>query len=130
MGRQTNIKLRGTVENIIFYQWKGIHCIRTKPAHVKRVPVAIKNSGIFGMSVKSSAVLRRLLKSLLPDPRDRKMMHSLDGAFRQWLNTEPLACTEPVDDIPAFNGFSFNLKKGLDWYLKVDISTSRTDNKE
>src|SRR5439155_26619224 len=71
-----------------------------------------------------------LLKPMWTEPKNRKVMHSLDGAFRQWLNTDPLTYTEPVDNIPSFKGFSFNLKKELSWYLRMNINTSRTDNKE
>lgn len=129
MGIQNNIKLRGTVENLIFYQWKDIHCIRTRPAKVKQAPVAIKNAGIFGMAASRSAVLRALLKPLMPEPGNRKIIHRTDAAFREWLRAEPLNDDAPVDQVDAFQQLSFNEKRELSEFLRVPISVIRnTDN--
>src|SRR6185312_15004092 len=125
MGIQSNIKLRGTVENLGFYQWKGIHCIRTKPAKVNQAPIAIKNAGIFGMAANRSAVLRALLKPLMPEPGNRKIIHRTDAAFREWLKTEPLHDPAPVDNIHAFQYLSFNEKRELSEFLRVPISVTR-----
>ena len=130
MGIQSNIKLRGTIENKIFYQWKGIDCIRTKPAVVRRVPVAIKNSGIFGMAANRSAILRSLLRPVVPEPGNRKVIHRVDAAFRQWLKTEPLNDLAPVDNLPYFNDLSLNEKNELSSFLRVPISISRTGDNE
>lgn len=125
MGIQSNIKLRGTVENLVFYQWRDIHCIRTKPAKVNQAPIAIKNAGIFGMAANRSAVLRALLKPLLPEPGNRKVIHRTDAAFREWLKTEPLHDPAPVDNIHAFHQLSFNEKKALPQFFKVPINVTR-----
>ena len=127
MGIQSNIKLRGTVENLVFYQWKGIHCIRTKPAKVNQAPVAIKNAGIFGMAANRSAVLRALLKRLMPEPGNRKIIHRTDAAFRRWLQTEPLHDPAPVDHIHAFQHVSFNEKRELSEFLRMPVMVSRND---
>ena len=125
MGIQSNIKLRGTVENLVFYQWKGIHCIRTKPAKVRQAPVAIKNAGIFGMAANRSAVLRALLKPLMPEPGNRKIIHRTDAAFREWLRTEPLNNAVPVNQLDAFHELSFNEKRELPEFLRVPVSVTR-----
>lgn len=108
MGKQTNIKLRGRVENLIFYQWKGIHCIRTVPARVRQTENTKKIASQFGLAVKSAAKVRLLVKPLLPGPADRAVIYALDGAFRKWLHTNPLNDTAPADVMPAFETFSFN----------------------
>lgn len=125
MGIQSNIKLRGTVENLIFYQWKDIHCIRTRPAKVRQAQVAIKNAGIFGMAASRSAVLRALLKPLMPEPGNRKIIHRTDAAFREWLRNEPLNDSAPVDQVDAFQQLSFNEKRELSEFLRVPISVTR-----
>src|SRR5665213_3254549 len=76
MGKQTNIKLRGTVENIIYYQWKGIHCIRTVPARVRQTKATKKAATDFGMAVKSSAVARSMFSKLMPQqPAGRSVIY-------------------------------------------------------
>ena len=102
MGKQTNIKLRGTVENIIYYQWKGIHCMRTVPEKVRQTSNTKKAASVFGMAVRSAATMRAMLRPVLPDPASRPMMYDLDGAFREWLHTEPLKSSEPADRLPSF----------------------------
>src|SRR5665213_1153418 len=109
MGKQTNIKLRGTVENIIYYQWKGIHCIRTVPARVRQTKATKKAATDFGMAVKSSAVARSMFSKLMPQqPAGRSVIYKVDGAFRQWLQGNPLKDPAPVNEIPFFDGISFN----------------------
>lgn len=125
MGIQSNIKLQGTVENLIFYQWRDIHCIRTKPAKVNQAPVAIKNAEIFGMAANRSSVLRGLLKPLIPEPGNRKIIHRSDAAFREWLKTEPLHDPAPVDNIHAFNHLSFNEKRELQEFFRIPIIVIR-----
>lgn len=127
MGIQTNIKLRGTVGNIIYYQWKGIHCIRTVPAKVRQTKPTKKAATDFGIAVKSSAVVRALFRGLMPEiPANRSVIYKMDGAFRKWLKGNPLKNTEPADGISFFDDLSFNddieLKKVLQ--LKVTISRS------
>ena len=108
MGIQTNIKLRGTVENVIYYQWKGIHCMRTVPEKVRQTPNTKKAASVFGMAVKSAAAMRAMLRPVLPDPASRPMIYELDRAFREWLQTEPLQASEQQDNLPSFDNLSFN----------------------
>ncbi len=108
MGKQTNIKLRGTVDNIIYYQWKGIHCIRTVPARVRQNANTKKAASLFGVAVKSASVVRALLKPVLPGTTDRAVIYALDSAFRKWLHTNPLDYTEAAEGLPEFKDFTFN----------------------
>jgi hypothetical protein len=108
MGKQGNIKLRGTVDNIIFYQWKGIHCIRTVPARVRQTDNTRQAASRFGLAVKSASVLRAMIKPVLPDPANNAIRYDLDNAFRKWLHTDPLEKTEQESMMPFFKDFSFN----------------------
>ncbi|KAA9036375.1 hypothetical protein FW778_19290 [Ginsengibacter hankyongi] len=125
MGIQTNIKLRGTVENIIYYQWKGIHCIRTVPAKVRQTKPTKKAAKDFGLAVKSSAVVRYLLRPLMPKDGDRSVIYKVDGAFRKWLKENPLDNTEPADGIPDFEGLAFNDDCDLQKIVQFQITFSR-----
>jgi hypothetical protein len=134
MGKQTNIKLSCTVGNIIYYQWKGIDCIRTVPTRVRQTKNTKKAASLFGVAVKSAATMRKMLRPVLPDAASRPMMYELDGAFRKWLYTAPLDDTAPCDMLPSFMSFSFNkearpgkvfkevtVQRGIDGDLLVQI---------
>jgi hypothetical protein len=108
MGKQGDIKLRGTVDNVIYYQWNGIHCMRTVPKRVRRSDSTKIAAVKFGLAVKSAAALRAMLKPVLPDPTNNAIRYELDGAFRKWLHTDPLEKPEQETMIPSFKDFSFN----------------------
>jgi hypothetical protein len=129
MGKQTNIKLRGTVENVIYYQWKGIHCMRTVPEKVRQTRNTRKAASVFGMAVKSAAAMRTMLRPVLPDPASRPMMYALDAAVRKWLQLGPLKQTEPVDKIPSFEHLSFN-KEAYPGKVFREVSVSRKNNND
>jgi len=127
MGKQTNIRLRGTVENIIYYQWKGIHCIRTVPARVRQTKPTKKAASDFGFAVKSSAAARAAFKYLMPEiPAGRSVIYKTDSAFRQWLKGNPLEGTEAVNGIPFFNELSFNDHNTIQKVVNLEISVTRS----
>jgi hypothetical protein len=128
MGRQTNIKLSGTVENVIYYKSRGEFYIRSKPQKVKRLPVAIKNSGIFGMSARCSCVLRTLLAPILPMPASRTIMYRVNRAFNLWLRTGPFSNTDQVDAVPSFNGLSLHPQNELGQFFKVPVTVIPSGN--
>ena len=129
MGIQTNIKLRGTVENVIYYQWKGIHCMRTVPEKVRQTPNTKKAASVFGLAVKSAAVMRAMLRPVLPDPASRPMIYELDRAFREWLQTEPLQASEQQDNLPSFDNLSFNKDSYPGKVFKV-VTVTRVDESD
>jgi len=108
MGIQTNIKLRGTVENVIYYQWNGIHCMRSVPQKVRQTRNTKKAASVFGMAVRNAAAMRAMLRPVLPDPASRPMIYDVDRAFREWLQTGPLQANERQDKLPSFDNLSFN----------------------
>src|SRR6185312_3286516 len=129
MGKQTNIRLRGTVENIIYYQWKGIHCIRTVPARVRQTTNTKKEASNFGSAVKTSAAARALFREILQRlPPSRPLIYKMDGALRKWLQTAPLDERDPVNDIPFFDGLSFNEAVDFRRVMAVPVTISRGDN--
>jgi hypothetical protein len=67
MGKQTNIRLRCTVANLIFYQWKGIDCVRTKPGPIKQATASKTAGHRFGRANTTESALRTALEHLLPN---------------------------------------------------------------
>lgn len=126
MGKQGDIKLRGTVGNVIYYQWRDIHCIRTVPARVRQTDNTKLAATKFGLAVKSAAAMRSRLKPMLPDPANNAIRYELDGAFRKWLHTDPLEKAEPETMIPFFKHFSFNKAATLGKLFRM-VNVSRVN---
>jgi hypothetical protein len=124
MARQGNLHFAGRKENLIFYQWRGVPCIRTKPLKVKRVKTAIGNSKIFALASHTGAKLRKLLKPALPDAKDRNMMRRFEQSIAQWLRTKGAGSSTPQTDLPFITGFDFNEESELRTRLKVNVSVS------
>ena len=131
MGKQTNIRLRGTVKNIIYYQWKGIDCIRTVPARVRQTAPTKQVAKNFGVAVRNAAVARSLFRKILHVlPPGRALIHITDGAFRKWLHTNPLDEKAEADGISFFNGLSFNEESNFDKIIQAKVSVNRGLNGE
>jgi hypothetical protein len=129
MGKQGDIKLRGTVDNVIYYQWNGIHCMRTVPARVRRNDSTKKAAIKFGLAVKSAAALRAMLKPMLPDPTNNAIRYELDGAFRKWLHTDPLKKAGQQTNIPYFENFSFNKAATLGKLFRI-VNVNRANESD
>lgn len=126
MGKQGDIKLRGTVDNVIYYQWRDIHCMRTVPARVRQSDNTKVAASKFGLAVKSAAIIRSMLKPVLPDPANNATRYELDGAFRKWLHTDPLEKGEPENNISFFEDFSFNKAATLGKLFRM-VNVSRVN---
>lgn len=124
------MKFIGTVENLIFYKWKEIPCIRTKPTRVQQTTATIQQSKLFGIASHNSAVLRRLLKPVLPNAGDKPMMRRFEQAIVQWLRTDAVTNNAPQTNLPFITGFEFNEDSPLHNRLKqtVSVDVSATNN--
>ena len=119
MAQQNNIKLRGTAGNVIYYQWKDIHCMRSKPTGVLQSGPTKKAAGIFGQASRCSAVLRAFLKPVLPEPGNRSIIHATDAAFRNWFTNEaPQNNPHPIE-AAAFSQLSLNSEVSLKHIYRV-----------
>ena len=130
MARQGNMKFIGTVDNLIFYTWKEIPCIRTKPTHVKQTIATVEQSKLFGIASHTGAVLRRLLKPVLPNADDKPMMRRFEQAIVQWLRTGAVNHNGRQTNMPFIIGFEFNEASPLHNRLKqtvtVDVNATNT----
>ena len=126
MGKQGNMKFVGTVDNLIYYKWKDIYAVRTKPVKVKQTKASKQQSRLFGMAAHTGAVLRNLLKPALPDAKDRAMMRRLEQAMVQWLRSGAYSTNEPQDNLSFITGFEFNEQSVLTSRLKLPVTVTRT----
>ncbi|UAY53489.1 hypothetical protein [Ferruginibacter albus] len=87
-------------------------------------------STAFGTSKKTGKNLWELSSEVLPDPNNKETRQALDIALYQWLLTNPLQNTLPVDNIPFLTGFQFNEAFTLNEMGKALIAVNRNhDNK-
>src|SRR5665647_1145183 len=129
MGKQTNIRLRCTVDNTIYYQWRDVDCIRTVPARVRQTAPTKKEASNFGVAVKYAAMSRSMFRKIVPvvSPGS-SWVYSTDSAFRNWLRTAPLDNKEPVNGSPFFDGLSFNEAVDFRRVMQVPVHVSRGNN--
>lgn len=127
MAHQKNINLQGTIENIIFYTSNAQHLMRTKPAFVRQTKATTQAASLFGKAVKMSANLRATVQFLLPDAKDRNMMHRLDAALLNWLRADRSATTDNESAVPFISGFEFNLQSLLSERFKVNLTIGKSD---
>ena len=111
--------------NIVISSWKGIVTLRSKPTKVKQTPNTVEAGRLFGMASNCSGIIRKLLKSLLPEPANRTVMHRLQKAFYHWVKTGVLTDNKPIENISFFNGLSLNEKSELSQWLKFSPAVSR-----
>jgi hypothetical protein len=110
----------GRVGNLIYYQWKGIPCVRTIPYKVRQTKATRQSAKNFGRAVKLSQGLRGYLSPCLPNYKSKAVMHTMNAALLTWLRQE-----KPEENI-SFVGLEFNEKSTLTSKLKqqpiVDFS--------
>jgi hypothetical protein len=126
MGKQGDMKFIGTVENLIYYKWRDIYVVRTKPTKVKQTKASIEQSKLFGIAAHTGAVLRSILKPALPDAKDPNMMRRLEQVVVSWLRTGAYKSGEPQNSIPFIMGFEFNESSLLNSRLKLPVTVNRT----
>ncbi len=107
MAKQADTAITGTFNNLIYYKWRDVYCVRVKGNTGKQAPVAIQQAGILGKASGISAKLRALLKPVIPYPKDRKLMYRMNNAIQQWLRAADLKNAAPINEIAGLNGFSF-----------------------
>ncbi len=124
------MKYIGTVNNLIYYKWKDVYAVRTKPTTVKQTAASIAQSKLFGVASHAGAVLRNLLKPVLPVATDRNMMRRFEQAIVQWLRTSAINNNTPQTNLPFITGFEFNEQSLLHSRLKklvtVDVTAANT----
>ena len=120
MASQKNNHLSGLLGNVIFYEFRGKQCARSRPGRVKQSEAAKISSEQFGRASKISAKLRSGFHELLPDTKNKNMMYRLNKVLFQWLRNG-----DPVDSAQGFSfidQFQFNEKTSLTEKLKLPLT--------
>jgi hypothetical protein len=123
MTKQKNIMLSGRVANVIFYEFRGIPCSRAMPAKVRQSKATKASAKQFGKASRLSKLLRSELVSVLPDPKDKKMMYRLNTALLQWLKTTGPDNSGLITRLPFIEGFQFNEATSITERLRLPLTT-------
>ena len=107
MPRQVDSTLEGTYNGIIFYKQGDSYYKRKKGNTGNQAPEAARQAGLLGKASNLSARIRTILKPVLPQTKGREVMYRLNNVLQQWLRTDPLQNTEPVNEIAWLAGFCF-----------------------
>lgn len=128
MARQKNMKFTGTVNGLIYYQLRGEYYVKTKPVNVNRTIASTRSAVIFGQATKLAASIRYALAPLLPNARDRAMMHRLNKAVNNWLQYAPETITNTFTPVNPLQGFNFNEACYLQSAFKTTLTVSTPQN--
>jgi hypothetical protein len=131
MGRQRDAKLIGTLGNVIFYNYRGEYCMRTKPVAVRRTEASI-NSGLnFGKASKISGQIRKAIASINPAQSDMRVLYRLTAAmnkFIAWKEKKDAASIKMPEKLPFISGFQFNNQVDLSSITAIKPTVVTTDS--
>lgn len=131
MARQRDSKLVGTLGNVIFYNYRGKYCMRTKPVSVHRTKASI-NSGLnFGKASKISSQIRRAVASINPANSDMRVLYRLTAAvnkFIAWKGKMEAASIKMPKKLPFIYGFQFNDQADLSSFRDIQPTLKSTES--
>src|SRR6185369_275712 len=118
MARQQTIFVTGKINNLVFYKWKDLHCVRSMPLRVKQTKATKQSAKDFGRAAKLSRILRNAFSPLLPDYKNRKMTYRLNASLLHWLRQK-----KSLKNI-SFIGFEFDRESELSSHCRQPFATS------
>lgn len=126
MGKQRDTQLTGTFGDSIFYKSGGSYLVRAKGNTGRQAKEAKLQAGILGKASAISAKLRTAFTTLLPEPKNRRLMYRLNNVLQRWLRTVPVDFPDQVNEIPLLRGFSFHEDDVLGGMFYAAMPVKRT----
>jgi hypothetical protein len=111
MARQHDSQLVGTVNNLIFYKFRGHYCMRLKPTHVRRTAASVKSGLNFGKASQIGRQIRDVIYSINPSNSDKSMICRFTGVLNKmicWKEKGDPALPHVKEGLPFISGFQFN----------------------
>jgi hypothetical protein len=127
MGRQSQNSFKGAVGNVIYYEFRGIPCVRARPGSIKQTKNTKESAKRFGMASSMAASLRYGLESFTPIDKKREIQSRLVKVILQWLQHDPPGTKGLFNGLSLIKGFEFNEDSPLSALLKVAIEVSWND---
>ena len=92
---------------LITYTRKGKTYTRAKGKTGTQAPVAKQQASILGKASGLSARIRKAIAPLLPDPKDRALMHRFNAAMQQFLRTLDAQGGQSMQEISSLKLLTF-----------------------
>ena len=127
MARQHDSKLVGTINNLIFYNFRGAYYMRAKPVSVKRTRASVSSGFNFGKASRIGRQIRDIIEPINPRVSDKRMMYRFTGAwnkFISWLEKQDPASPVRKSGLPFIQGFQFNEHSDLESIRAIQVSVN------
>jgi hypothetical protein len=131
MARQHDSKLTGTVNNLIFYKFRGEYYMRAKPVSVKRTRASVRSGYNFGKASRISRQIRDIIQQINPCKSDKRMMYRFTGALNKyigWQEKQDPASPVRQNGLPFIQGFQFNEQADLSSIMAIRVSISSSES--
>lgn len=125
MAKVTDVFIKGSVGNLIFYRRMGINCARMKASHVKQSAATKIRSVNFGIAARAGKALRGGLTHCMPLATDRSMQSRFSGAIAKWLGLSGMDSLPATDAIPFVSDLGFTKGQPVRERFKVSFTINR-----
>jgi hypothetical protein len=129
MGKQKDIKLRGTIGNVIYYESRGGYYKRARPGRVKRTAASVKSGLNFGKASRICRQIRTLAAPMNACNGEKKLMFRLTGALNKLINlkTNGPGTTEPLTPGLSFlSDFQLNDQAIVSGIRRIPVQVKAT----
>jgi hypothetical protein len=121
----TDVFVKGTLENLVFYYRMGRRCSRMKRESIQQTE-AMQIRGInFGIAARAGKGLRNGLEKFMPSPTDRSMQSRLSGAIAKWLSLQNANDLPTYEDAPYIGNFQFTKGTGFTERFRIPFTVSQ-----
>ncbi len=124
MAKVTDVFVKGSVGNVIFYRRMGTHCARVKRTHIAHSPAMTIRSMNFGIAARAGKALRSGLTASMPNATDRSMQSRFSGAIAKWLGTSGIDELPSTDAVPYISALEFTKEQPVRQRFKVPLTIS------
>jgi len=131
MQNRPNPQFDGNNAKFEHYKWNAVFTGQPKisvPAPPQQFPESRTYSQAFNHSKKTGRNLWELLTPILPDSKNKELLQSMEIELYQWMLTNPVNNTLPVDNVPFITGFQFNPAKTLEKTMAITVTGKRNDD--
>src|SRR5687768_17723317 len=108
MAIQNTSYVKGTVGQIIFYEFRGKPVLRTKPSKVRQTKATKASAKEFGRAVRYSKEIRWELTPLVNVSDDRSLMYRMNSVLLKWLIQGKEDDNQLPKNIEGFDDFQLN----------------------
>jgi hypothetical protein len=129
MARQCGSQWVGTVNNLIFYRFRGQYYMRLKPGYVRRTKASVKSGLNFGKASKISRQIRDVISPINPCNSDKTMIYRFTGALNKMISwKEKIDPVSPnlKEALPFISQFQFNNQADMPLAIQPAVKFSES----